>query len=208
MLAASHFHVINRSVRKVPIFRCRSDYRAFLLALAEGLTRHPIRLVSYCILSNHWHLVLEPVGTDDLIKFMQWVTATHAIRWHKHHKTVGQGPVYQGRFHAEPLETAADLIRVCRYVERNALRAGLVSRAQDWPWCSLAERLRSDPQMPLVSADFLTSSAWVDYVNLPSTQKELIETQTLRRVPSPWTSGTEWTKSVENSSDPLKLPGR
>ncbi len=202
-LSAPFFHVINRSVRKVPIFGRSADYRAFLNVLREGLQRHPLRLVSYCVLSNHWHLVVESSDTIALIKFMQWVTATHAIRWHRRHKTVGQGPVYQGRFHSEPLEGAADLTRVCRYVERNALRAGLVARAQDWPWSSLAERLRMDPEVPLVPAAFLASSAWIEYVNTSVTERERIE-ERIRLGLRNASSGTESPETVENSFDPLE----
>src|SRR3972149_10895927 len=113
MLAAPYFHVTNRSVRKKPIFRSRTDYRAFLLILREGLERYAVRLVAYCVLSNHWHMVVEPAGTKDLTAFMRWVTATHAIRWHKHHKSVGTGPVYQGRFWSEPVESAGGPTHDC-----------------------------------------------------------------------------------------------
>ena len=199
-LSATYFHVINRSVRKARIFRNRGDYRAFLTVLQEGLVRHPMKLVSYCVMSNHWHLVMGPDDPETLTALMHWVTATHAIHWHRHHQTVGQGPVYQGRFRAEPIEAAADLVRVCRYVERNALRAGLVRRAQDWPWCSLAERLRPDPILPLSPAAFLSSNAWISYVNGATTATELIE----ERIRLASTPGTEAPDSVENSPVPLR----
>lgn len=193
------FHVINRSVRKVRIFLSRGDYRAFSSVLCQGLSRYPVKLLSYSIMPNHWHLVVGPTDPDTLSRFMRWVTATHAIRWHRHRKTVGQGPVYQGRFRAEQIEGAADLVRFCRYVERNALRAGLVPRAQDWPWGSLADRLRSDPVVPLASAVFLASRAWIDYVNAATTPRELMEEQA--RIAT--TSGTRRAKTVENSPVPL-----
>jgi putative transposase len=174
-IPGSFFHVINRSVRNVPIFMNRSDYRAFLTVLEEGLTHHPVKLISYCVMPNHWHLVLGPNGPNDLSPFMQWVTATHAIRWHRHHKSVGQGPVYQRLFRSEPVEAAGDLVNVCRYVERNALRSRLVRRAQDWPWCSLSDRRRGDATLPLQPAVFLASDAWLDYVNAVVTTRERVE---------------------------------
>ena len=163
--AAPYFHVTNRAARKERIFLRPKDYRAFVQVLTEGLERHPVRLLSYCLLSNHWHLVLGPPSTMALTDFVKWVTATHAIRWHRAHQSVGFGPVYQGRFHAEPIEQPGQLVSVMRYVERNALSAGLVSRAQDWPWCSLADRLRPDPDLPLVCAPYLASDSWMAYVN-------------------------------------------
>ena len=210
-LEAPFFHVLNRSVRKAPIFRRPPDYRAFLGVLQEGLDRFPVRLVAFCILSNHWHLVLEPAGTDGLIRFMHWVSTTHAIRWHRRRDTTGQGPVYEGRYRSIPIDGTGELMRVCRYVERNALRAGLVQRAQDWPWCSLAERLRLNPEVVLKPARFLTSQAWIDHVNAAGSAWEQIEepNELVRFDPLPRrrrrtrrTPGTESSGSVEKTYDP------
>jgi putative transposase len=166
-LEAACVHVVNRSAGRRPIFLRASDYRAFTDILTEGLTRHSVRLISYCVMPNHWHLVMGPVCSHDLSKLMHWVTVTHAVRWHHLKQNVGFGPVYQNRFWSGPLLTADHLVATCRYVERNALRARLVRRAQDWPWGSLSERLRPDRSVPVVSTAFLVSAAWLDYVNAP-----------------------------------------
>jgi len=215
-LAAPYFHVVNRGVRRTPIFTRPVDYRAFLTVLQEGLQKHEVSLVAYCLMSNHWHLVVEPAGTLALARFMQWVTATHAIRWHHHRKTVGQGPLYQGRYFASPLSNMTEVVYACRYVERNALRAGLVRRAQDWPWCSLAARLDGATGPALKTARFLTSDAWIDYVNQQRSPRERIEEPedfaqgSVRKtaskpalVTAKPTSGTKRAKSVENTSVPL-----
>jgi putative transposase len=68
------------------------------------------------------------------------MTHTHVMRWHTAHRTVGTGPLYQGRFKAYPVQADSHFLTVCRYVERNALKAGLVDRAEDWQWCSLWRR--------------------------------------------------------------------
>jgi putative transposase len=193
---STYFHIINRAAGRITLFRTSQEYRAFLKVLREGLERHPVRLVSYCVLSNHWHLVMGPVGNDELSKVMHWVTATHAMRWRKRRKTVGQGPVYQGRFRALVKESPDALMSACRYVERNALSAGLVDRAQDWPWSSLTERLLDEPRVPLVDTPFLASSGWLDYVNVPRTLAE--------RLGRP---GTRKTKSVENRPVPHDVLG-
>ena len=182
-LDAPYFHVINRSVRNAPIFKRPPDYRAFLAVLQEGLARFPIRLVAFCVLSNHWHLVVEPAGTSALIRFMHWVSTTHAVRWHRLRESTGQGPVYQGRYTSVPLDGMSDLIRTCRYVERNALTAGIVRRAQDWPWCSLAERLRPTPEVTLAVARFLTSQAWIDHVNAVGSPDERADHDRLDDLP-------------------------
>jgi putative transposase len=190
--------VLNRGIRRQPIFLRAHDYRAFLAILHEGLERHPVRLVAYCLMSNHWHLVLGPIDPPGLSRLLHWVTTTHSVRWHRHRQTTGLGPVYQNRFWSEALVEPPDLVRVCRYVERNALRARLVQRAEDWPWCSLSERLQSDARLPLVSTPFLCSDMWRRYVNAPQTIEDYIDDAASfyqpvenRPVPLP----------VENSSD-------
>jgi putative transposase len=163
--AASYFHVINRSAGRRALFEQRADYRSFLTILSEGLGRHPVRLIAYSLMPTHWHLVMGPTDTPALSRCLHWVTVTHAVRLQHTRHLVGDGPVYQGRFTSMEIPAVGDLMRVCRYVERNALQARLVRRAQDWPWGSLAERLQPVPGLPLVTTPFLSSRAWVDYVN-------------------------------------------
>jgi putative transposase len=188
-----YYHVINRAVGKAPLFTRPREYRGFLEILRLGLERFPTPLLAYCVMSNHWHLVFGPTGTPSLSRLLHWVTTTHAVRLRLHRKTVGEGPVYQGRFKAHVIEEAGHLVRVCRYVERNALSAGLVRRAQDWPWGSLAERRRPDPTLPLVGGAFLASDSWVELVNAALTGRELES----RPVP-------ETGKTVENRPVPLR----
>jgi putative transposase len=206
--------VINRTVRGVPIFIRANDYNAFLLALQQGIDRYPVRLLAFSILSNHWHMVVGPPDTETLSRFVRWVSATHAIRWHRRHRTTGQGPLYRGRYLAIQIEAAANLVRVCRYVESNALSAGLVKRAEHWPWCSLAERLRPDPLVGLAAAPFLTSPAWIDHVNAPMNPEDLVTDERWHR--AVWadrnpTSVPRRPETVEKSSVPLddgaKTPG-
>jgi putative transposase len=162
---ATYFHVINRSAGRRVLFSQRADYRSFLAILGEGLTRHPVRLIAYSLMPSHWHLVMGPTDTNSLSRCLHWVTATHAVRIRKFGHSVGDGPVYQGRFTSMEIPAVGDLMRVCRYVERNALQARLVRRSQDWPWGSLAERLQPTAGLQMVTTPFLTSRAWVEYVN-------------------------------------------
>ena len=165
LLSECYVHVINRSAHKVPLFERSKDYRDFLRILREGLERHPVRLVAYCLMSNHWHLVVAPVGSTVLSSLMHWVTTTHAVRLRKRRSACRPGPVYQGRFKSHPVEGLGQLLHVIRSVERNALADSLVARAEDWPWGSLADRQRSAPAVPLEGASFLSSRAWIEQVN-------------------------------------------
>jgi len=158
-------HVMNRGNRRVRIFLKPADYQAFISILIEASRRFRVRLIAFSVMPNHWHLVMGQTDPAALSRCLHWVTSTHAIRLNRFRQTVGEGPVYQGRFTSVEIPAVGDLVRVCRYVERNALQAGLVRRAQDWPWGSLSERLQSSQCVPLVNAPFLSSRAWADYVN-------------------------------------------
>ncbi len=145
--------------------------------LDEAHARLPMRVVCYCLMPNHWHLVLWPTRDSQLSRYMQWLTTTHMRRWHAHHGTRGTGPVYQGRFKSFPVQEERHFLTVCRYVERNPLRATLVERAEDWPWSSLARRKRKDLEslwlVPPMGWPVRPPRDWVAFVNRPETGPEL-----------------------------------
>ena len=100
-----------------------------------------MRLLAYCLMPNHWHLVLHPRADGDLAKFIPRVTMTHTQRYHAQGQTEGYGHIYQGRYKSLPVEMGGHFMTLVRYVERNARRASLVKRAEDWPWSSVHVRL-------------------------------------------------------------------
>ncbi|MFK7790404.1 MAG: transposase, partial [Phycisphaeraceae bacterium] len=196
------YHVINRGVGRMQLFDDEADYLAFVRVLGEGLSKYPdARLLSYCVMPNHWHLVFWPRRGSDrvLSELMRWVGTTHVRRWHEHRHTAGTGPIYQGRFKSFPIQADEHLLTACRYVERNALRAGLVAKAEDWRWGSLwlrrqgaRQRVQSPERhgdSPL-EANLLTEEElvlkgllddgpvgrprnWVSLVNKPQSQAEV-----------------------------------
>src|SRR6266850_1096513 len=96
-----------------------------------------MRVLAYCVMPNHWHLVLWPRADGDFSHYVGWLTLTHTQRWHAYQHTVGTGHLYQGRFKSFPVQTDEHVLTVCRYVERNPVRAGLVPQAEHWRWGSL-----------------------------------------------------------------------
>src|SRR5579872_200365 len=134
------FPVLNRGVGRMRLFDSDADYLAFENILEETFVVQPMRLLSYCLMPNHWHFVLWPKEDGDLAAFMQRLTVTHVTRWQRHKKRVGYGHVYQGRFKSFPVSSDEYFFQVVRYVERNALRAGLIRQAERWRWSSLWRR--------------------------------------------------------------------
>src|SRR5688572_18237159 len=165
-------HVVNRSVRRERLFVNAADYDAFVRVLVEALHIVPTRILAFCVMPNHWHLVMWPIERE-LPRFMHWLTMTHAKRWHAAHDTVGTGPVYQNRYYAVPVQTGSHLFATLRYVERNALRSGLVYRAEDWRWGSLWDHCNSCNRVGLAAWPISRPDDWVDHVNRPQTRPEL-----------------------------------
>ncbi len=173
------YHVLNRRVGRLPLFEKPADYIAFERILAEAVERTGLRLAAYCLMPNHWHLLLWPRRDEELSQALRWITVTHTQRWHAHHHTAGTGPVYQGRFKSFPVQTDEHFLTVARYVERNARRAKLVERAEAWQWASLWRREQRDPKQTAWLSEWPVARPrdWVTRVNRADTASEL---ETLR----------------------------
>jgi putative transposase len=184
--------VLNRAVRRARLFHHGRDYGAFLMVFREALERVPLRILAYCIMPNHFHLVVWPATDDELSGFMQWLTSTHSKRWHVNNDTRGTGSVYQGRFKSFPVQTDQHFLTVCRYVEQNALRAGLVARAEEWAWSSLWDRCKNYNRIQLEEwpiprpADWLDSVNRVDAVAAPRIRRSIVRSRPYGEL--------EWTK--------------
>ena len=169
-----------------------------------------LRSYDFCIMPNHWHLVLWPREDGDLSDYMCWLTNTHTRRWHLAHGTAGTGPVYQGRFKSFPVEEDDHFFTVCRYVERNALRANMVACAEQWRWSSLWLRVNKPGSLTLAEWPLTPGERWLNYVNQAETEAEL---KALRR--SAWSGtpygGTVWQQGTAQRlglESTLRRPGR
>jgi putative transposase len=127
------YHLVNRGNNRQAVFRKPADYAAFLAALAELKERKPFKLYGYCLMSNHFHLLLRPTG-DSVSRIVQSLLISHTQRYHKHHRSGGH--VWQGRFKSPVIQNDEHLLTVLRYIEANPLRAGIVEDAGDYRWSS------------------------------------------------------------------------
>ena len=169
------YHILNRRVGRLALFDKPADYMAFEKILNEAHERTGIRIAAYCLMPNHWHLLLWPRDDGELSEVMRWITVTHTQRWHAHRQSFGSGPVYQGRFRSFPVQTDEHFLTVARYVERNAVRAKLVKRAEQWQWSSLWRWAQGDPKLLAFLSDWPVKRPrqWVGWVNRPERASEL-----------------------------------
>jgi len=168
------YHVLNRANGRLRLFRTPRDFLAFHDALEAAIARHPTRLLAWCVMGNHWHFVAWPRADGELSRFFGYLALTHATRWQVAHGAVGTGHVYQARFKSFMVQQDEHLAWVLRYVERNPLRAGLVRRAQDWPWGSLHARLTDPAACRALLSDWPIARPrdWVARVNRPQSPAE------------------------------------
>jgi putative transposase len=167
------YHVLNRAVGRATLFRKQGDYAAFEKVLRQANEFRPMRLLAFCLMPNHWHLLLWPSQDGDLSEYLRWLTVTHTQRWHAHHHTSGTGPLYQGRFKSFPVEDDDHLLTVWRYVERNALRANLVKAAEEWRWSSLWHRHQQTGVPWLCDGPLPLPERWREHVNRAESEAEL-----------------------------------
>jgi putative transposase len=204
------YHVLNRGNGRMRIFHKARDYEAFERVLAEGLDRYAVDLLTYCLMPNHWHLVARPRTDEALGRWMGWVGVTHVRRYHEHYHSRGGGHLYQGRFKSFPVAEDDYFVGLCRYVEANALRAGLVERAEEWQWSGLWRRAHGAAELRLSPWPLERSRNWVAWVNrgLNDEQLEGIRTCVQRDRPFGSESWVRQTAARLGLEFTLRGPGR
>jgi putative transposase len=211
------FHVMNRANGRGLLFERAECYRDFLSIVADAIDADAMRVLAYCLMPNHWHFLLWPRRDADLSRFLHRITSQHSNRWHLRNGTSGRGHLYKGRFKSVPIEGDRHLLTALRYVEANALRAELVARAEDWPWCSAPEHgaaaripAPGRVRLPLEAAPVALPGNWSDFVNERPPKSELAELRARIRRDSPYGS-RQWTAEAAASlrlDDAPKRRGR
>ena len=147
------YHIIGRGLKPKPIFRSEVDYQEFNAVLSQAVERLEPRLLAYCVLPKHWHLVLTPRKDGDLSKLMGWLTTTHSARWHAKPRRAGTGGLYERRFRSFPVQDNVQLLDILRFVEAHPHRTGLVESVNDWRWSSACRRdIESEDSLPILSS--------------------------------------------------------
>ena len=190
------YHVLNRGNGKMRIFYKRGDFEAFVKLLEEGRKRTGMRILGYCLMDNHWHLVLWPRRGSDLSRFVAWVCVTHVRRWREHRQNRDGGHLYQGRFKDFLVQEDGHFLTLMRYVESNPLRAKMVERAEDWPWSSLGGGAGSAGlRLELEDWPVERPKDWVERVNEKFEDQTLEELRLSIKRGRPF-GGAKWLKSV------------
>jgi putative transposase len=128
------YHAHNRGNNGAVVFADDEDHLAFLEALALAKDRYPFRLFGYCLMPDHFHLLMRPEAGQSISRILQSLTVAHTARFHRRHHSSGH--VWQGRFKSPVIQEDAHLLVVLRYIEANPLRVKMVADLADHPWSS------------------------------------------------------------------------
>ena len=207
------YHVLNRANGRLRIFKKQSDFDALERILGEAQQLFNMRIVGYCLMSNHWHLLLWPRNDGDLSAFMQWVTTTHAKRYHVSHSSTGMGHLYQGRFKSFPVQGNNYYLSVLRYIEANPVKASLVKDAAHWPWNSYSHHIGVEVESPITicKSPQPIPSNWKALVHKDITkeQTKIIKTSIDKGAPlgeKQWVVKTAKALNIESSLRPQGRP--
>jgi putative transposase len=165
------YHVLNRGNGGQTIFHKDKDYEAFINIIREARGHYKVKIFAYCLMPNHFHMILMPHHAEDLSKFMQWLMTSHVRRYHQHYGT--RGHLWQGRYKSFLIQKDNHLLAVIRYIEGNPKRAGLVNSAKDWLWSSCRETIKIKNHSLIDEIPIELPTNWEEYINKPLTMKEL-----------------------------------
>ena len=146
------YHVTSRGNRRAMIFLDDEDRALFLRVLAQAMDRFDAQVLAYCLMGNHYHLVLH-TRSGNLALVMRHINGVYSQAHNRRHGLVGH--VFQGRFKAIFVDRDGYLMALCRYVERNPVAAGLVADVGDWPWSSYRAHAGLAPAPAWLDADAL-----------------------------------------------------
>jgi putative transposase len=165
------YHIINRGNGRQQVFHKDGDYRAFIELMLHAREKHAVRIHAWCLMPNHFHLLVQPEQADQLNKYMQWLMTSHVRRYHSHYKSSGH--VWQGRYKSFIVQNDDYLLTVARYIEANPVRSGLSSTALQWPWSSHKSRSDATEDNHPDTLPFSLPDDWSAYVDSPLTDKEM-----------------------------------
>jgi putative transposase len=203
------YHVLNRDNGRRVLFSKDADFAAFVKLLAEAVNQFDVDLLAWCLMPNHWHLLLRPHSANALSRMMAWMTVTHARRHHRHYPNPGTGHLYQGRFKSFPVQDDEHFLIVARYIHANPQRAGLVKRARDWRWSDLG----AIDGPPIAPWPIQRPPNWTRRVESHQNQadQEMVETSIRRGAPfgsAPWVRRTAERLNLASALNPRGRPKR
>jgi putative transposase len=145
---------MNRGRNKAKIFDSPEDYSAFVELLKESSSMWKVRIASYCLMSNHYHLLLQTPEAN-LSRCMRHINGIYTQYFNISYGS--DGPLFRGRYKSILIDQDSYLLELVRYIHRNPLSAGLVKRLEDYPWSSHKAYISKGNESNWLYKDFVLS---------------------------------------------------
>lgn len=165
------YHVLNRGNSKKVVFHNTNDYQGFLTLIVDSKKDYSIEIFAYCLMPNHFHLIVRPRIADHLSKWMHKLMIGHVQRYRIFYHSSGH--IWGNRFKHFVIQQDEHFLTALRYVERNPVRAKLVASAKDWKWSSFRERMKRAPNSSIDISPVALPDDWGEFVDRPLTEKDL-----------------------------------
>ena len=174
-----YYHIYNRGAHKADIFRDDRDYVYLLKLLKEKAAAFDISVIAYCLMSNHYHLLLRQNGDATISQFMQAVFNIYSKTFNRKYGL--SGTLFEGAFKAIFVDRYEYLLHLCRYIHRNPVEADMVKNPEQWHYSNYLEFIEQRDG-ELVDRDFVRENFGtpeeyrnfvMEYVPPEKTQKEL-----------------------------------
>jgi len=131
----AYYHVYARGVRKMLLFHFPECFEKMIRIVNKACEKYKFTVVSFCLMNNHYHFLIHTFGEkDEVTKIMHYINTCFAMYFNKLNNLSGY--VFQGHFNSKVVYDKKGLLRLIRYIERNPVAAGLVSRCEEWAWSS------------------------------------------------------------------------
>jgi putative transposase len=166
----AYFHIVNRGNNRQKVFCSRLDYLVFIALLKEAKQRYPLSVLGYCLMPNHFHLIVHSRIGESIRGFIRWALTCYARHSHENHNTSGH--LWQGRTKSFLIEREEYLIVALRYIENNPVRAGLVVSSTDWEWSSVGNHRWQKYGEFVDPPPFFIGDGWLELVDMPLTPNE------------------------------------
>jgi putative transposase len=162
IVAVGHpHHITQRGTNRTAIFLGDDDRMFFMSTLNKWSAKKNTRIWAYCLMENHFHLLLEPLDNKGLGKCLHGLTLSYAQYFNRKYGRTGR--LFENRYFSCPIDKDSYLWAVVRYIERNPVRAKMAKRAEDWKWSSARTHATGRPEKAIFLFDWLDKSERLDY---------------------------------------------
>lgn len=131
-IKTSFFHVITQGINKSYIFERAEDIKYYIKIMYQLTKEQEIKVIGYCIMSNHAHMLIETEEIKELSKYMQRLNTKYGKYYNKKYNRVGY--VFRDRYRAQGIYTEKYLYNCLRYIYNNPVKAGICKNAEDYPY--------------------------------------------------------------------------